>query len=64
MLRSEIIGLRCKKQILRYHLKPWSDEALKLSQDLEGGMRQLNQTLDNVTTSTAGPTLQKLVEIA
>ena len=57
-------ALRQWKKTLRDHLKPWDDEALKLSQDVDITFKQLNQTLESVTAATEGPNLQKLVEIA
>lgn len=41
VLIDEIEELCHKKQVLRDHLKPWADESLKLSQDLDVVVKQL-----------------------
>lgn len=63
-LREEIEELCHKKQVLNDHLKPWANEALKLSQDLDTTVKQLNQTFDSVIAATEGLNSQKLVKIA
>ena len=45
-------------------MKPWADEALKISQDVDVAIKKLNQTLESVTAATKGPLSEKLVEIA
>ena len=62
-LKDGLEGLHHKKKVLGDHLQPWADEALKISQDLDFVVKQLNRTLESVTTATEGPTSQKLVEI-
>ena len=63
-LRYDLEGFRHNNKVLSDHLKPWVDESLKISQDLDVVVKQLNQTLESVTTTTEGPTSQKLVEFA
>ena len=43
-------------------MKPWADEATKLSQDLDVTVRNHNQTLQSVTLATKGLTSKKLME--
>ena len=63
-LRDDLEGIFPKKKVLSDHLKPWADEALKISQDLDVAVKQLNQILESVTVAKKGPTSQKLVDIA
>ena len=63
-LRDGIEELHHTNKVLSDHLKPWADEALKLSQEVDYAVKQLNQTLESVTAATEGPTSQKLVDIA
>ena len=41
-LRDEIDELHQKKKIVGDRLKPWADEALKLSQDIDLTVKKLN----------------------
>ena len=62
-LRDDLEELRHKKKVLSDHLKLWADEALKISQDMDVVVKQLNWTLESVTATTEGLTSQNLVEI-
>ena len=55
-LRDEIEELWHKNKVLSDHLKPLAVEALKLSQEVDVTVKQLNQTMESVTISTEGPT--------
>ena len=46
------------------HLKPWAATALRLSQDIDGATKRLNQILESVTTVTERMTSQKMVYLA
>ena len=63
-LRDDLEELRHKNKVLSDHLKPSVDEALKLSQEVDVAVKQLNQTLESVTVTNEGPTSQKLLDIA
>lgn len=63
-LQADIDELRQKKKVLSDRLKPWAAEALKLSQDVDVAVRQLNQTLESVTATMKSQILQNLVDIA
>ena len=63
-LQLDIEDLQQKKKILGDCLKPWAVEALKLSQDVDVAIKQLNQTLESVTAATKSPISEKLVDIA
>ena len=63
-LIDDLEGLRHKKKVMSDHLKPWADEAFKLSQEVDVAVKQLNQTLESVTAATEGPTSQKLMKIS
>lgn len=54
-LQDEIKGLCHKKHVIREHLKPWAAIDLQLSQDVDGAMKRLNQTLESVMAVTEGP---------
>ena len=63
-LKDDLEELHHKKKVLSDHLKPWANEALNLSQEVDVAFKHLNQTMESVTTATEGPTWQKLVDIA
>ena len=63
VLKDDLEGLHHKKKVLNNHLKPWANEALNISQDVDVAVKQLNQTLESVTTATEGPSSQNLVDI-
>lgn len=44
------------------HMKLWADEAMKLSQDLDVVVKNLNQTYQSINLATEGLTSQKLVD--
>ena len=63
-LQADIEDLRKKNKTLGDRLKLWADEALKLSQDADVAIKQLNQTLESVAALIEGPLSEKLVDIA
>ena len=63
-LQADIDELQKNKNTLGDHLKPWATEALKLSQDVDVAIKQLNQTLESVTATTEGSISETLVDIA
>lgn len=55
-VQNDIEELQHKKKSLGDRLKPWATKSLKLSQDVDVAIKQLNQTLVSVTATTKGPT--------
>ena len=64
VLQAYIEDLRQKNKTLGDQLKMWANEALKLSQDADVAIKQLNQTLESVATAIEGELSEKLVNIA
>lgn len=42
--------------MLTTHMKPWEDEAMKISQDLDVTVKNLSQTYQSISLATEGLT--------
>ena len=63
-LQNKIEELWRKQHVIAERLKPWAAIALQISQDVDGAIKRLTQTLESVTVETEGMTSHKLVDIA